>query len=384
MTVIEPPLSTPVMRPARLRDYDEIRRLGLAFSLDVPPEEDWRRLWLDNPLRDRFGDDLPLGWVLETAEGEMVGTMGTVLVPYLCRREPLVSAVSRAWFVATPYRTFALQLMDEYINQPRVDLCINSAVSVPALEAFRQFCEPVPLGQWDCMSYWITGHQGFAYRRLLESGVPLPRLLSYTAGATSWVKSAMRGRRWPKISNVNIELTDRFDNRFDVFWNELARQSPHSLLADRSSRTLAWHFGAPMRHGALWVFTASRGGRLMAYCVLTRQDNAFRLPAPPHEDRQGIKCARLADYQCLDPESDALPDLLGAALERCSRDGVYVLENLGRGVPKMRFLDDRAPFCERLSNWKFYYTAREPQLRAALREPRMWDPSAYDGDASFE
>jgi hypothetical protein len=342
-------LPPPRIRPANFSDYEKIQELGLSFSLDIPPEEDWRKLWLDNPLRSRFGDALPIGWVLETACGAMVGTMGTVWVPYTFQGSQLVSAVSRAWFVRTEYRPFALQLMDEYLNQPNIDLFINNAVSVPALESFKRFCKPIPLGEWDCMSYWIPLEQ------------PLPT----------------------NAAEFSIETTDRFDSRFDQFWEELLKQNPEKLLAERTSLALTWHFGAPMRKGRLWVLTASHKDKLRAYCTLTLQERAFQLPALSHDVAGKARSMRLVDYQTLEPERDLLPALLRAALERCAKANL-MLENFGRGVPKMRTLDDRAPYRKKLENWKFFYSAADAGLDAELSSARFWDPSAYDGDASFE
>jgi len=377
-------LVPPRLRETRLDDYEKIRELGLEFSLDLPAQDDWRRLWLDNPLRAKSGD-FPIGWVLETPDGEMVGTMGTVRVPYKFRGSDLVSAVSRAWFVKTPYRPFALLLMNEYLNQPGVDLYINNAVSVPALESFNQFCERIPVGQWDSMSFWITGHFGFAKRALAKLNVPWSQLFAYPVGAALWSKDVVANQSLPKsASSFAIETTDRFDQRFDGFWDELIRLHPEKLLAERTSSTLSWHFGAPLRKGRLWVLTATRNGKLAAYCTLTRQDHAFRLPALPHGDTQGIRAMRLVDYQSIEPGIDLLSALLSAALERCAKENVYILEHLGFGVPKMHALDNTAPYRKKLSNWKFFYRATDADLGAELRLGRVWDPSAYDGDASFE
>ena len=385
MNDVIPAREPPTLRPARLNDYENIQQLGLTFSLDLPAEEGWRKLWLDNPLRARFGDNLPLGWVLETQSGEMVGTMGTVLVPYTLRGEQLISAVSRAWFVKPQYRSFALLLMDEYLNQPHVDLFINNAVSVPALESFNRYCERIPVGQWESMSYWVTEPQGFARRVFELRRIPFARWLAYPAGAGLRLRDSSWKHLLPKnVGAFTIEANDGLDERFDVFWSELVAQNPEKLLAERSSRVLRWHFGAPMRKGRLWVLTACRNGKLFAYCTLTRQDHAFRLPALPHNDRQGITAMRLVDYQCIDPELELLAPLLAAALERCCKDGIHILENLGLGVPKMRALDNCAPYHKKLSNWKFFYSAADPRLAAELHAERFWDPSAYDGDASFE
>lgn len=357
-------LAPPELRPARLEDYEKIQQLGLSYSLDVPSYEDWSALWLDNPLRTRFGKHFPIGWVLELPDGEMVGTMGTVRSRYTFRGDNLISAASRAWFVTEPYRGFALQLMDEYLNQSGVDLFINNAVSVPALELFSRFCERIPLGEWNSISYWATG---------------------FPPGAAPRAWDAVCNKPLPKMpGSFTVETTERFDSRFDVFWNELVRQSPEKLLAERTSEALSWHFAAPMRKGRVWTLTASKNGKLRAYCTLTRQDHGFRLPALPHGDTQGLRGMRLVDYQSIEPGVDFLPAFLQEALRRCAAEDLYILEHLGRGVPKMRVVDECAPYRKKLENWKFFYRAAAPSLDADLRESGFWDPSAYDGDASFE
>ncbi len=93
---------------------------------------------------------------------------------------------------------------------------------------------------------------------------------------------------------------------------------------------------------------------------------------------------RLVDYQSLDVAGDFLPVFLRAVLQRCAAENLYILEHLGRGIPKMRALDACAPYRKKLENWKFFYRAGDQALEAELSESRFWDPSAYDGDASFE
>ncbi len=353
----------PNLRPAGLEDYANIRRLGLEHALLVPDYEDWSGIWLDNPLRCG-SQNFPIGWVLELPDGEIVGTMGTVRAGYVFRGERVVSAVSRAWFVVEQYRGFALQLMDEYVTQPGVDVCVNNAVSVPALETFNRFCERIPLGEWDTISYWITG--------------PLPS----TADRPD---DAVDHEPLPKArSDYSVESVDRFDQRFDDFWNDLVRQNPEKLLAQRDAQSLSWHFGSALRKNRLWIFTAERLGKLRAYCTLTRQDHGFRLPALPHGDTQGLRGMRLVDYQSIEPDVDFLPAFVGAALQRCAVDDLYIMEVLGRGVPKMRVVDECAPYRKTLGNWKFFYRAGDTALQEELRNPQCWDPSAYDGDASFE
>lgn len=197
--------------------------------------------------------------------------------------------------------------------------------------------------------------------------------MAYPAGGALWLRDTIQNKalRDPEPA-FTIETTDRFEARFDTFWNELVQQNPEKLLAERSSRALSWHYGIPMRMQRLWIFTASKNGQLRAYCVLKRQ---YSTP--------GVRRMRLVDYQSIEQDVNLLPSLLHTALRRCAAEGFYILENLGVGVPKMRDFDQYAPYRKKLANWQFFYRAIDPALEADLGKPTCWDPSAFDGDASF-
>lgn len=365
-----PALAPPDLRLAGFDDYEEIARLGSAH-FEVAAFDDWRGFWLNNPVWQRVGTDWPIGWVLQIASGEIVGVLLNVPSLYTFRGRDLMCGFGRYWAVAEAYRGYALWLIDEYFNQPGVDLFVNNDPAPITAPIHERLEHRVPLGEWDAASYWVIGYVGFAQARLRRLKVPLPGLLAYAAGGALWLRDTIRSKRLPEIpQSVSIESTERFDSRFDAFWDELVRQNPEKLLADRSSRTLSWHFDIPMRRGQLWIFTASRNGKLRAYCVLNCKENGRHV--------------RLIDYQTIEPEVDLLPGLLRAALQRCAEEGVHLLENFGRGVPKMLVLDDCAPYHKKVSSWRFFYRAVDPVLDSELRAARFWDPSAYDGDASLQ
>jgi hypothetical protein len=364
-------LQAPELRPMRFDDYENIRGLLLDHAMESPSFEDWRHRWADNPLWQGFGSAAPIGWVLETATGEIVGSMETIPTLYTFRGSDLIAGASGAWCVKASYRGYALQLIDEYFNQS-VDLFISTTVGSAAVATLSQLYRPVPLGRWDTVSYFITEHVLFAKRALQKYRVPLAPLLAYPTGWTLRLRDALSSEllREPPRSLL-VESTDRFDARFDTFWDELVRENPGTLLAERRSRALSWHFDAALRSNRLWIFTASRIGRLRGYCVL-------RL-----ESWHGGRKVVLIDYQSLEPERDLLPGFLCAALQRCAAEGFYALQNAGVGVPKMRAFDEHAPYRRTLANSVFYYGAADAALEAELRQPRFWDPSLFDGDATL-
>ncbi len=92
---------------------------------------------------------------------------------------------------------------------------------------------------------------------------------------------------------------------------------------------------------------------------------------------------RLVDYQTLEPDVELLPDLLALALARCEAEAICVLDRPGVGLLKMRAFDEFARH-RRKQSWSFFYRAPDQSLAGALRQPEVWDPSEYDGDASLE
>jgi hypothetical protein len=367
-------LSAPQLRPARFEDYPQIQQLEAAHLATTLPTEDWSRLWLDNPLWPRLGGDWPIAWVLEDAAGRVVGSITNVPSLYRFRGRELVCANARAWVSSPEYRGYAPWLMEEFFNQPGVDLCISTTANEKAEPICKTFAARVPVGDWETLSYRITGYHGFARMALQKLGVPLPAVLAPPVAAMLWLKDTLFVKSLPACPpGIEVAAAAGFDSRFDDFWQELLRQNPDRLLAARDSRTLTWHYAIPMRQRELWIFTAARNGLLRAWCVLKRQDRSH-----------GVRRMRVIDYQTLEPDVDLLPALLQAAHRRSAAESFYALEHLGCGLPRMRGFDDFAPHRRKRPSWPFYYLAPDPALAAELCRPEAWVPSTYDGDASLD
>jgi hypothetical protein len=332
--------------------------------------DEWMSFWLDNPMWRRLGKDWPIGWVLEIPTGEIVGSLVNIPSLYKFRGSELVCSSGRAWAVKPAYRGYAIWLIDEYFSQRGTDLFIDTGVGPNSLTTFDRLASRIPVGDWGTYSYWLVGRTRLVERKFRRLRVPLPWLLAYPAGGALLLKDAICVQPLPKSpKSFQIETAQYFDSRFDMFWSELTRENSETLLKERSSRTLSWHFGRRMAKGQLWICTATRNRRLRAYCTLVCKRN--------------FNSVQLIDYQTVEPEVDLLPGLLRAVLDRCSKEDLYYLENYGRGVPKMRTLDVCAPYSKKLPSWRAFYRASNSALDSELREARFWDPSFYDGDASL-
>jgi hypothetical protein len=363
----------PRLRLASLDDYDAIAKVEHDNGLASMPRDDWRRLWLDNPLWPRVERDWPIGWLLENEQGQVVGSIVNIPTRYAFQGRELLCGNGRGWAVDEPYRSFAPALVVEHFQQSGVDLIVSTTVGINAAPMVSTLSTPVPLGDFQRVAYFATHHQALVSKALAQKRIPLAALVLWPVATLLAAKDRIGRLLIPGAPpGVIIDATDKFDDRFDAFWAEMQRSRPDRLLGWRDRATLQWHYRQSLAQDSLWVFTASRGGVLRAYCIVKRQDPGER-----------IRRLRLVDFQTLEPERDLLSGLLRSALGRAAAEGFDVLEHVGCDLPKMRSFDRHAAYRRQLPSWSYYYQA-DPKLQQALAAPGVWDPSMYDGDASFD
>jgi hypothetical protein len=91
---------------------------------------------------------------------------------------------------------------------------------------------------------------------------------------------------------------------------------------------------------------------------------------------------RIVDVQSLDGPKPALA-LLSWAFERCRREGLHAVEDVGCWFHYTFGLGHLAPYRRRLSCWTYFYKARDATLRDYLRSAKAWNPSNFDADSSL-
>jgi hypothetical protein len=92
---------------------------------------------------------------------------------------------------------------------------------------------------------------------------------------------------------------------------------------------------------------------------------------------------RLVDFQALDGQIELLKPILFGALERCRREGIHMLESIGFCAQKQKIIESLSPYYRELSSWRYFYRTNDPSLAASLKDPRVWDATCFDGDASL-
>ena len=361
------------VREAFFEDYDQIAAVHKRNGLTVRRREDWITFWQGNPAYRHLEDRWPIGWVLETTSGEIVGSIANLPLEYRLGGQDLVAAASCGWAVDAPYRGSALQLLGSFMNQPDVDFLLSTTVNDRSEPAYRAFgWSRVPVGQWNRSEFWVTNYPGFLEVALRLKRVPLPAAMSYLLAPVLMLRDRFRdtsmgnGKPGPEI-----EVCPAFDSRYEDFWEALQWEKSAVLLAVRSRETLAWHFRHAMNRGNLWIVTASRRSRILAYALFERLDN----PA------SGLQRVRLMDYQGLEGSEGALEALLRWMMQKCRQEGIHILETMGGWLNGAHFPRVAAPYERRLPSWAYYY--RPSRAMETIHDPAVWAPSSFDGDASL-
>ena len=365
------------VREASFADHAGISALQLRNGLEPAPDDEWEGLWTRNPAYLEVKDRWPIGWVVESEAGEIVGYIGNIPLAYHFRGRPIRATSPCGWAVDPPYRRDALRMLGRVASQPGIDLIMCTTVGPAAEPIWRLLEVRTPVGTWDRSQFWIVGYRGFAQSLLRSRSVPMPAALSYPAALALFCSDVVRGTglflRGAAAHTPEIEIRNEFDARFDDFWRELRRQKSEVLMADRSRATLEWHFRSTLKAGTVWICTVNDGPRLAAYAIFERRDRA----------EFGLRRLRITDFQALAGFEWTISSILQRMLAWSRERRFHMLENSGCWLARLDLPPIHAPRQRRLPSWAYYYKSLDPELSEALKSASAWAPSAYDGDTSL-
>jgi hypothetical protein len=380
MTIPSPQLDVrdkvkrPLLRVASFDDYDQIAAVQRANALSAKPREQWLHLWQNNPAF-RHVPDWPIGWVLEDENRQIVGSLENVPCLYRLGGLTYVGGFGRGWAVDARYRSFSLLLIVRQLQQANVDLRLTTTASPRTSTLLtQQGWSRVPIGHWDRSALWVASYAQTARRYL---SVTAPKLVSALARPLVYPPLLLKdviARSWRRFTTeCELGWCTGFDERFDRFWLELETENPGVLLSVRDLRTLQWHFRYALEQSRIWILTACRGARMVAYAILERRE----------VQALGLARMLLVDFQAVASDPDLAAAMIASVLERCRLEDIQVLENVGCWLEEKHALVNRAPHRRDLGNWCYLYQAPNPELASALESAESWYPTQYDADASI-
>lgn len=359
------------IREVVLADYDQIAALGARNGLGTISRKEWEHLWVENPVYKKFSH-WPIGWVAEDA-GVVVGYFGNIPVNYSFKGKELIAASVYSTSLDYPYRGYAILLIKRYLTWGhKIDFLVCTTANASSSKLVEGTRVPrVPAGDWGNSVFWITNYRDFIAVALEKKG--WPKFLAYPAAAALRARDRLAKSHSWMDETCELKTCDGFDERFDVFWEELQQAYPNRLLANRSREVLQWHFKYALEQKRVWVLTFGDKSRILAYAVFFRHDNR----------EIKLKRVRLIDFQVLNGDTQILRPMLAWALRRCRDEGIHMLEAYGFRSDKQSVIDKLAPHRRQLPAWFYSYKTWDKELVETLKNPEIWDPSHFDGDSSL-
>ena len=372
------PTAFPRLRELRLDDYPQVAPLESKYGLGLKSYQQWSHIWLKNPAYEELKENWTLGWVLEGQAGQIVGAHENIPLFYQFGKRRIIAAQGRGWVLEPAYRGYSLWLLMSFFEQKGVELCLDTTAGPEASRADTALgALRVPAGVWDHDVFWITNYSGMLsgwLKRKMPARISfLSKPLACSLSPLLFARDRLKRQRLERsMDGYSIEFSSGFDDRFDELWEELKRQNRNVLLAFRTCSVLQWHFAYALKQKQLWIVTANRSGRLIAYAIFLKSRDVAG----------GLDQVTLADFQTIGGDPALLLPMISAALDRCRQERVHLLENIGCSF-ETSGVNQAAPYHRRLPWWRYFYKPASSELKQVLMSASAWAPSIYDGDATI-
>ncbi len=366
------------VREVELGDVDAVAVLQREVGWTPASERGWRRLWVENPALASGGPPPQRGWVLEEGT-RVVGFLANRIQAYWLGGRALRAAVASAMVVAPASRGETMKLVLAYVQQPHIDLLLNTTAA-PQTSKIFEFLKfhRIPQPAYDISYYWVLRPGAFVAAGLRKKGVQAStsRILGILLGPMVRLEGAVRrrgpARRDRGPGSVRILAAEEVGPEFDDLWRRRLAEG-EKLLADRTASTLRWHYAGEGRTVPARLVCAQDGARLAGYVALVRSDSPGI----------GLSRAYVADIFVERDDPTTIRRLLSAAAKQARADGAAMLEVVGFPEPIRRLVASMRPFSLRNDSWPFLYRAREAQLDRTLSQPGLWHGCLFDGDGSI-
>jgi hypothetical protein len=352
------------IRPASFEDAPAIRLLNQRNGMGDLDTVAWREGWEKYPFAAEFRD-VPIGWVLETDQGEVVGNLDNVHLLYEIDGRRIKGAVAGGWVVDPAFRGKSLQLLTAFLRQKSIDLClVDSAAPATAQILTAMKIARIPLPDYGTPCFWAVRPRGFARAALSRRSISGAAFLAWPAGlavhARDIFRRSGRGRVMSKVRRIR-----EFDDRFDDLWHSISTASTR-LRAIRTKAVLEWRFRSELAAGRAAIVVAEHEGKPTGYAVLVRRGG------------YGMDLYDVAELQCVGDDASVMKDLLLGSIGIAREDGADAVKFLTGTTSKRSVAEALRPYTYLVPHWQLYYKAATPEIGSLLSAGDVWDLSWFD------
>jgi len=364
-------------REVRFSDFESVARLEESGGLPRDTQENWCRLWQQNPAMAVAKSQLSMGWVLETAQG-IVGYQGSVPLLYQFGGRTLIAATGTNLVIEPAYRARTIGLMASFYRQRGIDLFLMTAAIAPVTELSKALqAKVLPQRDYETVLFWVLDAHEFtkALATKLGLGSRMAAVGTFLGSSVLRADMRLRRRRWGHLTNnfriIEIEVKDIGDE-FQALWQRKLTESPR-LLADRSPASLRWHFTIPGSSSTAAVLCCHRFERLVGYAIVKHTI-----------DREtSMRRSMLADILVEQDDPSVTKTLLEAAYSNAVASGGHLFEVVGLPRNIRQILMHWNPYVRTYPNNPFIYKAADDALVRTLADESAWYAGPMDGDTTL-
>jgi hypothetical protein len=363
-------------REVRFSDFESVAWLRERGGLPKDNQENWCRLWQQNPAMEVAKSQLSMGWVLETEQG-IVGYQGSVPLLYQFGGRTLVAATGTGLVIEPEYRARGIGLVASFYRQQGVDLCLMT-FAIASVTKLSTALRAKALAQhdYDKVLFWVLDVHQFtkvlaAKFRLGSGAAAVGTFLGSLVLRADALRRGPRGRLTNKFAVTEIAVKDIGDE-FRALWQRKLTETPR-LLADRSPASLRWHFSIPGSSSTAAVLCCRRFERLVGYAIVQHTI-----------DREtGLRRSMLADILVEQDDSSVTETLLEAAYSNAVASGGHFFEVVGLPTHIRQILMRWNPYVRTYPTDPLIYKATDEGLARTLADENAWYAGPFDGDTTL-
>lgn len=241
------------LRPMDEGDFQQVLNLyGIVFGQTGLNNFSNRWQWAQ---RDNLFPEETYRWVLAD-QGRIVGFLAAFPLPYSINGETVVAHTPCDYMVHPDYRFHGLKLMRQFFAScPNCVTCDD----IPATIKVTQWLGASLVGPLTGYSKILDGH--------IFKVAKLPQLPDIFYSFATQALRLLDSLLLVGASAVKVERIDRFDERFDRFFQECSKQVRATVTKDH--RFLNWRYGqgSPQNENEI-VAATDDTGELVGYAVL--------------------------------------------------------------------------------------------------------------------
>jgi len=364
-------------REAQFSDFEAIAALKSRSGLSLDSLENWQRIWQRNPALNRTKARLPIGWVQESEDGQIVGYLGSVPLLYQLGDETLMATATTGLVADPAYRSRSLGLVGSFFRQS-CDLYLDTTATPAAAKIMLAFkAQEVPQLDYGILFFWVIEAEAFlrATMRKLQVNENLGSIGAFFGSPLLQSDTFLRGRR-PRSGSTQFTCRDlgpeQIGDDFQDLWLRKL-QEPRRLLAWRTPEVLRWHFLVPNSGRKTCVLACYSNSRLQGYLILV-------IGRDPNLD---LHKATVADLIAAADDPAVIRELLAVAYDFAKKERCDVLELLGFPQEIRRVCEESRPHRRAYPACPFLYKTGRTELRDVLIHEKAWYACPFDGDATL-